>query len=59
MKIVKPVIPLFANNMALERSVLEVVLRGESSVTVKIKLKIISNFKIDFYKRPNGKESKK
>ena len=36
-------------------SVLEVVLRSESSVTAEIKLKMISNFKIDSLKRPNGK----
>ena len=39
-------------------SVLVVVLRSESSVKVELKLKIISNFKIDFLKRPNGKDFK-
>ena len=36
-------------------SVLEEVLISESSVKAEIKLKIISNFEIDFFRRPNGK----
>ena len=38
--------------------VLEVVLRSESSVKAEIKLKIISNFEIDFRRRANGKDFK-
>ena len=37
-------------------SVLEEVLISESSVKAEIKFKIISNFKIDFLERPNGKD---
>ena len=38
--------------------VLEVVLRSESLVKAEKKLKIISTFKIDFLRRPNGKDWK-
>ena len=36
-------------------SALDVSLRSESSIKGEIKLKIISKIKIDFLKRPNGK----